>query len=748
MDAIEYSVKLASQIAVNGQIKEAYDLYLANLGKLIVRLKTVVDIAEDGSSKNADEALFRMIPLCRVCVNKIEDILQAGAISSAFLSRGPHGVPPPLSKSPGRLTSSFLGTVMPSSSSHSLSAASHDTSLFSAVLDGFPVDDFNPPPHLGNEVSKGDSFVSYEAPESQSESTRSSVDDSMLDSLKERVENHTQRFKTLEPESSDGHFTMEPSTSKATKAPPEIPSSPLNTLYMTLSQKLIMRINSPTSPNQYSEPQQSVDAEEEESNQIRTQIGRILNQIQIASVSNAGINMFCFRPIAIAYQLCVIEHTLFRNIHSNDILIHKPPHSPAPSFQGISDFFNYLTRLIECTILQQVGVTERVKTILKWIKVAVNLKRFNNFQTLKGVTSALSTPPIIRLKKTWTMLRRKYTNESADLEELTSLVSEQSNFNKYRSFIKDNQTRPMVPFLGVLLHDVTYLTAAGKKEGASDISSDKRIQEILKFIRYCSLGPRYSYEMLIEMDTMHSSSSFVAPSKKSPLTVKRKVKGGGLSEYGMEALGSIFKDSNEEEIGIFMSHWLLSRKWVSEREVDDLSKEREPKASNTVAAAPKHHATVLVGNASEASTEDPENNSLTRQSKTDDNDACQIRNVSGSEHSTLRAGKDSVANSQSPSLSRSRATQASNSFISVIESAFMKGSKPQGAASAASGTGASTPSNAALNSSGKRVAAGGATSSKEFRGRPLNRLLNRRQKSLSNLNTDEFPSSICQYGRS
>ncbi|KAJ3055748.1 Ras-specific guanine nucleotide-releasing factor RalGPS1, partial [Rhizoclosmatium hyalinum] len=216
----------------------------------------------------------------------------------------------------------------------------------------------------------------------------------------------------------------------------------------------------------------------------------------------------------------------------------------------------------------------RVKVMTKWFKVAVFLKKFNNFQGLKAVTSALNTPPITRLKKTWAHLRKKNANDLTEFEDLCALVSEQSNYSAYRQFIKTNQTRPIVPFLGVILHDVTYLMAVAKKESI-DIVSDKRIQEIQKFIRYCSLGPRYSYEMLIDLDLAQSTAAGTSNLQKKG--IKRRVQGGGLTEQGVETLGALFKDANEEEIGSFISHWLLTRKWVSEKEVDDMSASREPK---------------------------------------------------------------------------------------------------------------------------------------------------------------------------
>ncbi|KAJ3065558.1 hypothetical protein HDU98_011086 [Podochytrium sp. JEL0797] len=504
---------------------------------------------------------------------------------------------------------------------------------------------------------------------------------------------------------------------------PEIPTSPLSGTYLTLSQKLVSLTNSPTTPNATDsdifEGSQEACAnllgsmplisEEEEANAIRSKIAKILHQIQVAAVTNPSVNLLCYRPIAVAYQLCVIEHALLRQIHSNDVLIHKPPQCPAPSLQAASNFFNYFTRLVECSILEQTDVSGRVKTVCKWFKVAGYLKKFNNLQSLKGITSALTTPPIIRLKKMWAQLKKKNAAELQGFEELVALLSEQNNYNAYRNYVKANQTRPMVPFFGVILHDITYLVVIAKKEGMVDLSADRRIQEIQKFIRYCGLGPRYSYDMLIDLDAEKGAFSGTPGMQKKG--VKRRVKGGGLSESGMEVLGMLFKDLNHEEIGSFISHWLLTRKWMSEKEVDDLSLLREPKATQAVK-----------GLMAEAPPDEKEG--VQQQLKIEDE--IQVKGVEKPQLQML-APKEIVIIPSSPNLTRARLVGGSASFIEAIkETAYTLVAKHSGT---------STPIGS--SESGRKANKIVAKLNSELpRGRQLDHLLRRRQKSLTNIDAE------------
>ncbi|KAI9361190.1 ras guanine nucleotide exchange factor domain-containing protein, partial [Zopfochytrium polystomum] len=279
---------------------------------------------------------------------------------------------------------------------------------------------------------------------------------------------------------------------------------------------------------------------------------------------STAANLHSFRPIAVAFQLCLIEHKLLRRIHPPDMLTHAPPHRPNAAVQATTDFFNYFTRTVECSILESATPGDRSKVILRWIKVANHLRGFHNYQTLKAVVCALNTPPISRLKRTWPIVKRK--PEWNELAEHRTLLSEQSNYYAYREHIKEHQTRPMIPFLGVLIHDLTYLSTIAKRDGV-DPSTDRHVQEILKHLRYCSSGPRYSYEMLADADAAMQTSK-----KSLPF---RKRLGGGLSEQGVEELSSL-RDLSDEDIGIFIAHWLLTRKWISEKELDELSLLREP----------------------------------------------------------------------------------------------------------------------------------------------------------------------------
>lgn len=146
------------------------------------------------------------------------------------------------------------------------------------------------------------------------------------------------------------------------------------------------------------------------------------------------ITILDLHPDQIAFQITLIEWSLFSSIHAKDFLMHSSS-TPSPPIQASVDFFNYITRSIEYSILFSENTTSssdasfRADHIQKWIKVASTLYSLQNFGSLKSVICALSTPPITRLKKTWSHVSKKKWN---DLESYLSLMSEQDNYKNYR----------------------------------------------------------------------------------------------------------------------------------------------------------------------------------------------------------------------------------------------------------------------------------------------------------------------------
>ncbi|KAJ1554082.1 RasGEF, partial [Nowakowskiella sp. JEL0078] len=342
-------------------------------------------------------------------------------------------------------------------------------------------------------------------------------------------------------------------------------------------------------------------------------IFKIISQIQLASIL---ATIQSFKALTIAFPLCQIEQSLFSRIQPEDILTHRPQTtSQLNTFGSLSgsainestDFFNYIARIVESSILESSFLNERASTINCWIKIASSLFQLNNLQTLKAVVSALGTPPILRLKRTWALVLKK---QMVKLRQLQNLMSEQNNYSEYREWMKVNSNnRPMIPFIGIYIHDITYLAALSKKENLAP-KQDERVRLIFEDMKKFSQGPKYSYPFLLgilmtsgtsKVKKFSTSSGSSTPSSKRQQIFVEKKPSFGLSPTCSEELQQHLKNFDHEELGTFVSHWILSRKWQTEKEMDELSIEREPRKSSAIAEANnknilnKHESFVIEG---------------------------------------------------------------------------------------------------------------------------------------------------------
>lgn len=222
---------------------------------------------------------------------------------------------------------------------------------------------------------------------------------------------------------------------------PSIPQAPLMIIYHSLQQKL-----------DYYERHKLPIADVKQS----------LNRVRHIHMSATTVpTILQFAPIIVAYQLTLIDSAIFRNIQPSALLKHQPPKAPHPAIVASTDFFNYLTRLIEHAILLQQEASGRAQQINYWVKIAWKCHDLRNFQTTKAIVSALGTPPIQRLKRSWAFVPKK---AMARLELLSAILSEKANYEQYRERLsQQSSSDPVVPFLGLFMHDLTYLHACGRK---------------------------------------------------------------------------------------------------------------------------------------------------------------------------------------------------------------------------------------------------------------------------------------------
>lgn len=380
-------------------------------------------------------------------------------------------------------------------------------------------------------------------------------------------------------QSSHSDNTLQQQTTSSSTYLPMIPQAPLVTVYQSLQKKL-----------------DELNKTDDQYNQIQSLLNRVRN-IHMSATTVPTILQF--HPIIIAYQLTLIDYTIFRNIPQEAILSHSPK-TPHPSIVASTDFFNYLTRLIEHAILLQQDASGRAQHMNHWIKVAGKCYELKNYQTLKAVISALGTPPIQRLKRSWSFIPKKSMNL---LEELGELMSEASNYGKYRTRLglsqdeqqqqslsgnsstsssakrKNSFSKPTVPFLGIFIHDMTYLIAALSKKSSNSnthnsqwkatsnnvtakeeiLMKDARVSELLRLFNNLQRSPPYSPNVSSaaictkDINSKNRKRKISHALTRSSAAMKNKTSNNTTCQYDDN------NDSNNGEVSIEMQQCLVTQ---------------------------------------------------------------------------------------------------------------------------------------------------------------------------------------------
>eukprot|EP01104_Vermistella_antarctica_P015952 TRINITY_DN5343_c0_g1_i1.p1 TRINITY_DN5343_c0_g1~~TRINITY_DN5343_c0_g1_i1.p1 ORF type:complete len:1491 (+),score=346.03 TRINITY_DN5343_c0_g1_i1:586-5058(+) len=194
-------------------------------------------------------------------------------------------------------------------------------------------------------------------------------------------------------------------------------------------------------------------------------------------------------PIELARQLTLIEEELFAAIQPRDFNLKeikygggdededsntpggdgeqreatgegdgsgdKPEKSDkSESVQESIAWFNQLTGWIATEIVSASNIKKRVLVLQKFISIADMCLTLKNYSSLVALVLGMEHPTVSRLKETRRLLPKKDAKKLAELVELCSVMS---NFLNLRNAIKADEVPPLVPYMAILLRDVTLI---------------------------------------------------------------------------------------------------------------------------------------------------------------------------------------------------------------------------------------------------------------------------------------------------
>eukprot|EP00117_Sycon_ciliatum_P028573 scpid25592/ scgid22933/ Ras-specific guanine nucleotide-releasing factor RalGPS2; Ral GEF with PH domain and SH3-binding motif 2; RalA exchange factor RalGPS2 len=183
-------------------------------------------------------------------------------------------------------------------------------------------------------------------------------------------------------------------------------------------------------------------------------------------------NLVQTSPELLAAEITLIDLPLFRDIPRAELLegrwTSKQKTHVSPNIVAFTQQFNQISFWVMKEILDHPMLKRRVEALSYFIRLAKKLLDLNNINSLVAIVSALQSAPIFRLKRTWADLARK---EKTTYQRLQTLLSEEDNRKALRHHM-EHMKLPCIPYLGVFLTDLTYLTSAKAKVSKDSCDGD------------------------------------------------------------------------------------------------------------------------------------------------------------------------------------------------------------------------------------------------------------------------------------
>jgi len=185
------------------------------------------------------------------------------------------------------------------------------------------------------------------------------------------------------------------------------------------------------------------------------------------------VQLIEFDPVEIARQITIIESQMFREVRPQEFLnqswTKKDKELRSPNLLKMIRLFNKISNWVYSEIVQTEHFMTRVNRIGKFLQIARECKKLNNFNAVFEIVAGLENSCVHRLKQTWECVK---ADDMASLEEFKKLNDK--NKEKLRQDLH-NCSPPCIPYLGMYLTDLVFIY-----EGSNDIV-DQNLVNFAKF---------------------------------------------------------------------------------------------------------------------------------------------------------------------------------------------------------------------------------------------------------------------------
>ncbi|KAJ2658973.1 hypothetical protein IWW48_003771 [Coemansia sp. RSA 1200] len=161
-------------------------------------------------------------------------------------------------------------------------------------------------------------------------------------------------------------------------------------------------------------------------------------------------------PLDVACQLTIIESSCYCMIQPAELInkeFSRGSDSRSVNVRQMSRWCTQITRWISVLILSESTPDRRCRMLKYAIQLGIHLLALKNYDGVMAIRAAIFSAAVMRLKRSWAILPKKFNIMSKRLHEA---LDSDHNYANYRSVLHRSQP-PLLPFLGLYLTDLTFL---------------------------------------------------------------------------------------------------------------------------------------------------------------------------------------------------------------------------------------------------------------------------------------------------
>lgn len=222
--------------------------------------------------------------------------------------------------------------------------------------------------------------------------------------------------------------------------------------------------------------------------------------------ANVNADITYWNAVEIARQITLVDWKLWIAIKMHEFYnlgwARKEKETTSKNVLAMITRLNEISHWVTGTICLCEALDERVKVMGKFIEIAYQLRKMNNFNGLLSILSGLNNGAVFRLKKSFTIATEQQNKKDINFASLLEVSSSDHAYAALRTALK-SVNPPVIPYLGMYLTDLTFIEEGSNKVGDNLINFFKRrkFAQVLMEIKTYQEGRGYNFIELPEMQS-------------------------------------------------------------------------------------------------------------------------------------------------------------------------------------------------------------------------------------------------------